>query len=185
MEKKKITKVDIERFMDSPEAKMFRKTLNEILEQAKEQLKEKMKMKEIIKIRDMTPEQWDNYKEKNCSYNCNVCAFYGVPCALSCNRQTWIYNKQFYSDKFLDQKIEVETQNILNKKEKEYLRAVIKPFRDEIDCIFKHKNDMTFKSYISIKLKDKTYIHFPDLKDNKMYANMELDYHYTLEELDL
>lgn len=32
MEKKKITKADIEKLMDSPEAKMFRKTLNKVLE---------------------------------------------------------------------------------------------------------------------------------------------------------
>ena len=43
MEKKKITKAEVEKVMDSPEAKIFIKTLNEFLEQSKEQLKEKMK----------------------------------------------------------------------------------------------------------------------------------------------
>lgn len=48
MEKKKITKAEVEKIMDSPEAKMFRKTLNEFLEQSKEQLKEKLKMKRTM-----------------------------------------------------------------------------------------------------------------------------------------
>lgn len=190
MEKKKITKADIEKLMDSPEAKMFRKTLNEVLEQAKEQLKEKLKMKEIIKIRDMTPEQWDNYKEKKCSYNCNVCAFSGVPCELSCNRQTWIHNKHFYSDKFLDQKIEVETQNILNKQEKEYLKAVIKPFRDRVISISKYfyvfDNAYTIDICVlsSVGIFEKEITRLP-LFRNEMYKGMEKNKPYTLEELDL
>lgn len=43
MENKKIIKAEVEKVMDSPEAKKIRKTLNEFLEQSKEQLKEKMK----------------------------------------------------------------------------------------------------------------------------------------------
>ena len=64
MEKKKITKAEVEKVMDSPEAKIFRKTLNEFLEQSKEQLKEKLKMKRKIKLRNMTKEQWDIYGKK-------------------------------------------------------------------------------------------------------------------------
>lgn len=142
-------------------------------------------MKRKIKLRDLTKEQWDNYINKCLSRNCSDCIFEPVNCRGSENKKSWFNNKDYYSDKFLNQEVEIEVPDILTNEEKEYLSNVIKPFRDEIDCIFKHKNDMTFKSYISIKLKDKTYIHFPDLKDNKMYAKMELDYHYTLEELDL
>lgn len=146
-------------------------------------------MKRKIKLRDMTKEQWDKNRDSLCkldkSENCDKCIFQWVGCDDSILRGSWINHKNLYSDKFLDQEVEINIPDILTKEEKEYLSNVIKPFRDEIDCIFKHKNDMTFKSYISIKLKDKTYVHFPDLKDNKMYAKMELDYHYTLEELDL
>lgn len=145
-------------------------------------------MKRKIKLRDLTKEQWDKNRDSLCkldkSENCDKCIFQWVGCDDSILRSSWINHKNLYSDKFLNQEIEIEV-DVLDKEEKEYLSNVIKPFRDEIDCIFKHKNDMTFKSYISIKLKDKTYVHFPDLKDKKMYAKMELDYHYTLEELDL
>lgn len=141
-------------------------------------------MKKKIKLRDMTKEQWESLS-CGLDISCEECIFNPINCCQDVYRLDWTNHKDLYSDKFLNQEIEIEVPDILTKEEKEYLRAVIKPFRDEIDCIFKHKNDMTFKSYISIKLKDKTYIHFPDLKDNKMYAKMELDYHYTLEELDL
>ena len=149
---------------------------------------EKKKMKRKIKLRDMTKEQWDANRDSLCKFktmqSCDECIFKWVNCLKSSYKELWIYHKDLYSDKFLDQEVEIEV-DVLDKEEKEYLANVIKPFRDEIDCIFKHKNDMTFKSYISIKLKDKTYIHFLDLKDNKMYAKMELDYHYTLDELGL
>lgn len=144
-------------------------------------------MKRKIKLRDLTAKQWENWLDNNCNLkvDCENCPIYKTNCGSSEDEICWINNKDIYSDKFLNQEIEIAVPDILTKEEKEYLSYVIKPFRDEIDCIFKHKNDMTFKSYISIKLKDKTYIHFPDLKDNKMYAKMEIDYHYTLEELDL
>ena len=143
-------------------------------------------MKRKIKLRDMTTEQWESLEcGLDMNMICEKCIFNPINCCQDLHRLDWTKHKDLYSDKFLNQEIEIEVPDILTKEEKEYLSAVIKPFRDEIDCIFKHKNDMTFKSYISIKLKDKTYIHFPDLKDNKMYAKMELDYHYTLEELDL
>lgn len=146
-------------------------------------------MKRKIKLRDMTKEQWDANRDSLCKFkkmqSCDECIFKFINCLKSSYKELWIYHKDLYSDKFLDQEIEIDIPDILDEKEKEYLSNVIKPFRDEIDCIFKHKNDMTFKSYISIKLKDKSYVHFPDLKDNKMYAKMELDYYYTLEELDL
>lgn len=144
-------------------------------------------MKKKIKLKDLTAKQWNDNMGCECNKykDCNGCRFRYIDCSTSNFESSWINHKEIFNDKFLDQEIEIEMPDILNEQEKEYLKAVIKPFRDEIDCIFKHKNDMTFKSYISIKLKDKTYIHFPDLKDNKMYAKMEIDYHYTLEELDL
>lgn len=144
-------------------------------------------MKQSIKLKDLTAKQWNDNMGCECNKykDCNGCRFRYIDCSTSNFESSWINHKEIFNDKFLDQEVEIEVPDILTKEEKEYLSNIIKPFRDEIDCIFKHKNDMTFKSYISIKLKDKTYIHFPDLKDNKMYAKMEIDYHYTLEELDL
>lgn len=57
------------------------------------------------KLRDLTEEEWNKWKEKNCD-NCTDCIFSKVYCDSSYT--SWINNKDLYSDKFLDQEIEVE-----------------------------------------------------------------------------
>lgn len=187
MEKKKITKADVEKFMDSPEAKMFRKTLNEVLEQAKEQLKEKLKMKKRIKLRDMTKEQWDNFLSK-CYMNCDTCPFSNARCQKSESIVSWFNNKDLFSNKFLDQEVLIEEPDTLDEAEKEYLRAVIKPFRDRVIYIKKVK--CTNQYFISIKINSKIvdsgeeYIMLPFFQ-NAMYIGMKSDKEYTLKDLDL
>ncbi len=77
--------------------------------------------------------------------------------------------------------------DILDEKEKEYLSAVIKPFKNKVTSISK-KEDYTKKEYIRITLFKKQYkedINLPDFKTGKMYKNMEIDKKYTLKELGL
>lgn len=189
MEKKKITKAEVEKVMDSPEAKMFIKTLNEFLEQSKEQIKEKLKMKREIKLRDMTKEQWDSYKRNVCMWLCIDCPIKAGKCFVSTNEYSWFNNKDMYSNKFLDQKVEIEIPDILDEAEKRYLRAVIRPFRNKIIYIKKVKcaNNNYF---ISIKISSEISssrdekILFPWFQ-NEMYVGMKDDKEYTLEELDL
>ena len=60
------------------------------------------------KLRDITPEEWDKWKSKNCKcsdYTCGKCIFDKVGCS---KYDCWIDNKDLYSDKFLNQEIEVE-----------------------------------------------------------------------------
>lgn len=145
-------------------------------------------MKELIKLRDMTIEQWDDYKSNKCNYRCNDCAFYGAKCLLSCNRQSWIHNKNIYSDKFLDRKIIIETSNVLDKEEKEYLSAVIKPFRDRVINI--KKVGISDKYFISIKIHSSFNLSQIECTDlpifiTDIYKGMEVDKCYTLEELGL
>ena len=188
MEKKKITKAEVEKLMDSPEAKMFRKTLNEVLEQAKEQLKEKLKMKKRIKLRDMTKEQWDNFLLK-CYMDCDTCPFNNACCQKSENKVSWFNNKDLFSDKFLDQEVEIEEPDILNEVEKEYLKVVIRSFRNRVIYIKKVKCP-TNKYFISIKINSKfldsgeEYLMLPFFQ-NEMYVGMKDDKEYTLKELDL
>ena len=59
------------------------------------------------KLRDLTLEEWDKWRRKNCG-NCNKCAFNKVNCNISYEKRSWVNNKDIYSDKFLDQEIEVE-----------------------------------------------------------------------------
>lgn len=58
------------------------------------------------KLRDLTEEEFERYKKKCFGINCNECIFRNISCGSS--NTSWIYHKELYSDKFLDQEIEVE-----------------------------------------------------------------------------
>ena len=68
-----------------------------------------------VKLRDLTKEQYEKWRENNCKKygekygDCNGCPFQKVQC-YNDNRvnNIWYLNKDLYSDKFLDQEIEVE-----------------------------------------------------------------------------
>ena len=72
---------------------------------------------------------------------------------------------------------------ILNEKEKEYLSAVIKPWRDKVKSIAKYRHSVEVE-YICIELSCK-YIGFPSFKAGTMYKGMEPGRGYTLEELKI
>ena len=63
--------------------------------------------KEPKKLRDLTPEEWNKWRDNNCT-SCYKCIFRNVYCDKSRNDTSWVNNKDLYSDKFLDQEIEVE-----------------------------------------------------------------------------
>lgn len=74
---------------------------------------------------------------------------------------------------------------ILDDEEKEYLSAVIKPFRDKVKYMLKNSYN---EEFISIVLEDKErreYFNFPYFKKGTMYKGMEINKRYTLEELGL
>jgi hypothetical protein len=77
---------------------------------------------------------------------------------------------------------------ILDKAEKEYLTAVIKPWKDRITHIGKSL-DGIYAEYISIHYTDvyggTDTVELPSFKENAMYKGMELNKKYTLEELGL
>lgn len=85
-----------------------------------------------------------------------------------------------------------EVKDIINTKEKEYLKAVIKPFRDRVVNICKEEVGEC-SQFISIKVKkydydedqSHEYIDLPYFKKDTLYKNMEVDKDYTLEELGL
>lgn len=146
-------------------------------------------MKRTIKLRDLTANQWDNYTSK-CKISCNHCIFKNISCQNSKSEMSWFNNKDMYSNKFLDQKIEIEELPILDEAEKRYLRAVIRPFRDRVISISKYfyvfDNAYAIDICIlsSVKIFEKEIIRLP-LFRNEMYKGMEKNKPYTLEELDL
>ena len=140
-------------------------------------------MKELIKLRDLTPEQWDNFLDK-CKMDCDNCICDVTSCKHAECKGGWFNNKDMFSDKFLNQTVEIDMPDGLEEKEKEYLSAVIKPFKAKIISITKFglvRDD----EYIFIKLINGEEIRLPRFKENTMYKEMEAGKHYTLEELGL
>ena len=74
---------------------------------------------------------------------------------------------------------------ILDDVEREYLSAVIKPFRKMIAYIVKAQDFDDGKQCIRIILQNGDGMHFPYLDDDAMYKGMEVNKEYSLEELDL
>ena len=63
------------------------------------------------KLRDLTKDEWDKWLNKNCGFatdcsKCDKCIFNNVMCYTE--NCIWLNHKDLYSDKFLDQEIEVE-----------------------------------------------------------------------------
>nr|DAN10556.1 MAG TPA: hypothetical protein [Caudoviricetes sp.] len=73
---------------------------------------------------------------------------------------------------------------ILDEKEKEYLSAVIKPFRNDVEYIEK-RIFSTGAEYIRICLTEDETVNFPNFKRGIMYKGMEANKAYTLKELGL
>lgn len=75
-----------------------------------------------------------------------------------------------------------KVEEILDDKEKEYLKKVIEPFRNRIKWIT--KQCISRGEYIRIELED-DYTSLPMFEKGTMYKNMEVNKEYTLEELGL
>ena len=103
--------------------------------------------------------------------------------------QEWIYSPEF--NNILTGNIEIFklSKPILTESEKEYLSAVIKPFRDRIIHIFKF--ELMGYEGIGIDLKFpkvESYddaMTLPSFEKGTMYKGMEANKDYTLEELGL
>ena len=94
-----------------------------------------------------------------------------------------------YIDDFSADCWEEYKEPVLNEKEKEYLSAVIKPFRDRVVYILKvEAGECNWLISIKIKRYDEDsneYIDLPYFRENTMYKNMLINREYTLEELGL
>ena len=90
------------------------------------------------------------------------------------------YTTSIYTLFFLNYK---EVEEILDKKEKEYLRAVIKPFRDKVKAI--QKIEINTSAYIKILMRNFDCFSLPIFKSSTMYKGMKANENYTIEELGL
>ena len=95
------------------------------------------------------------------------------------------FNCERCGERVLKWLLEEAKEPILDDVEKEYLSAVIKPFRKNVSCIRKSKDARKGKNYIKIEFCDGDRMFFPYLDDDAMYKGMEVNKAYTLEELGL
>ena len=151
-----------------------------------------MKIKKKLKY--LTPEEFYNWEKENCNHiECNACPFKSANCNLY-DEDSWVNHKELFSNEFLNQELEINTLDILDEKEKQYLQNVIKPFRDRVKSIAK-QNYTNGYDYISISVSypinncfdcfgtDSLFL--PVFKSGTMYNNMKVGRKYTLEELGL
>ncbi|MDQ0153653.1 hypothetical protein J2S20_002375 [Moryella indoligenes] len=96
------------------------------------------------------------------------------------------FNALVFDESGLDRlaKVDGSKVEILDKVEKRYLSAVIKPWRDRVIRIAKTSSNIGKKERLSITINGDD-IYLPEFDPNTMYQGMELDRGYTLEELGL
>lgn len=82
-------------------------------------------------------------------------------------------------------KIVKEKKEILDKVEKEYLSAVIKPFKKQVTFINLRKRFGDNRVYIYIEVKNNDCVILPLFEQGTMYKNMQMNREYTLKELGL
>ena len=95
------------------------------------------------------------------------------------------FNCEGCRERVLKWLLEETKEPVLDDVEKEYLSAVIKPFRKMIAYIVKAQDFDDGKQCIRIILQNGDGMHFPYLDDDEMYKGMEVNKEYSLEELDL
>ena len=95
------------------------------------------------------------------------------------------FNCEGCRERFLKWLLEEAKEPILDDVEKEYLSAVIKPFRKMIAYIVKAQDFDGGKQCIRIILQNGDGMYFPYFDDDSMYKGMEVNKEYSLEELDL
>lgn len=167
---------------------------DELKKRVEEMNIKKMNIKK--KLKDLTFEEFAEWARKNCSnISCSSCIFCNVKCVVG-NSKCWVNHKGLYSDKFLDQEIEIEipdilTPDILTKEEKKYLENVIKPVKNKVRSITKKQSENSAISYIHISIDNSDLdCSFDNItlnysKADTAYANMESNREYKLEELGL
>lgn len=96
--------------------------------------------------------------------------------------EQWDYGMTIQT--ILENDWEVYEEPILDKEEKEYLSAVIKPFKDKINGIMKSDAKGLFE-YITMYLGGNDKVILPNFKKGTMYKGMKLYKIYTLKELGL
>lgn len=81
-------------------------------------------------------------------------------------------------------KLKCETAPVLDEVERRYLKNVIRPFKNEIEKIYKQASTYSEKEDLTIELKT-DIIKLPYFKVGTMYKAMEPNVKYTLKDLGI
>ena len=92
---------------------------------------------------------------------------------------------QLCRDAYVRWLLEEAKEPILNEEEKEYLSAVIRPFRKEIASISKFETWDDSSQYIYIEMTDRHIATLPVFPKGTMYKCIKDGKHYSLKELGL
>ena len=140
------------------------------------------KMKEVAKLLGVELEE--EFRINGLSYKYKL-SNSGLMC-WSDNLQRWYITSIVGELLTGERKIIKLPKPILDEKEKEYLSAVIKPFRDSVVAITKCKYD-DYYEFIQIEVNQERYeyVNLPNFKKGIMYKDMELDKLYNLKELGI
>lgn len=120
----------------------------------------------------------------------NVCKIEEIVAEITGKKicPTGVDNCDGCKELILEWLLEEAKEPILNEVEKDYLSAVIKPFRDEVKFIKLPSYDCPNLTYTCIRMYDNCgnkIVRLPVFKKGMMYKGMKLDKNYTLEELGL
>lgn len=72
-----------------------------------------VKLPKKKKLRDLTEEEYICWWKSNCNSVCDDCLFNNVYC-VPVNDRFWLNHKDLYSDKFLDQEVEIPQEEKQN-----------------------------------------------------------------------
>lgn len=125
-----------------------------------------------------------------CPFDNNGCSAIG--CSLSRPEDILEDFNERYDDLVKVLKV-LNDEKTLDKGEKEYLTAVLKPYKRFEDTLFITKRDRLFrdgKEYLVIKAEDENGNYdldfvFPDFKEGTKYAGLKLNKKYSLKELGI
>lgn len=89
------------------------------------------------------------------------------------------HNKRLFKEENL------KKEHLLDKAERKYLRNLLAPFRNEVEGI-ELENRFEQIEYVSLAIHTyNDWIYLPSFKKGEMYAKLEINREYTLEELRL
>ena len=143
------------------------------------------KMKEVAKLLGVELEEEFRIEGFSITYKLSEKGLMG----RAVNLQQWYISTRVGELLTVEKKIIKLPKPILDDKEKEYLSALIKPFRDKVISIANYYEESIDNNFIEIEVKnycnENQYVSLPYFKKGTMYKGMEEYKKYTLEELGL